>query len=154
MGVTQGPASACTVCLLLSWTVDHRQLSGIKLHTFSYVLDACFIWCACVSSGCCICCIGYTHVLQVYISNISSILDVCCSFCICMFRMLQLLYRYVVSVCFKYFICFKRTLQVFYLDVAYVTVAIHICCNQMFQMFHLFQTTYIATNASCCKWFY
>jgi hypothetical protein len=33
---------------------------------------------ACVLSGCCICCNGYTRILQVYVSNVSSVSEVCC----------------------------------------------------------------------------
>jgi hypothetical protein len=89
---------------------------------------------ASVLSGCCICCNGYTHMLQVYVSNVSAIfkrmlqvfyLDM-------MLHMLHWLYTYVTSVRFKYLSCFKHKLQVFYLDVAYIAVAIHICCKCMF----------------------
>ena len=76
----------------------------------------------CVSFGCCN---GYTCMLQVYVSNVLSILDVCCTCFIWMLYMFQWLYTYVASVYSKCFISFRRMLQVFYLDAAYVAVAIH-----------------------------
>jgi hypothetical protein len=36
---------------------------------------------ASVLSGCCICCRGYTHMLQEYVPNISPVLDICCRKC-------------------------------------------------------------------------
>jgi hypothetical protein len=35
--------------------------------------------CKCVLSGCCICCTGYTRMLQVYVSNVSAVSKVCCN---------------------------------------------------------------------------
>jgi hypothetical protein len=34
---------------------------------------------ACVLFECCICCSGYNHMLQAYVPNVSSVLDICCS---------------------------------------------------------------------------
>ena len=51
----------------------------------------------CISSRCCICCNGYTRMLQVYVSNISAVSNVCCKCFIRMWHMLQWPYTYVVS---------------------------------------------------------
>jgi hypothetical protein len=104
-----------------------RMRSMCMFHMFD--LDVAF-----VSSGCFICCNGHTHILQLYLPNVSPISSGCCMFSYgcCM---LQLLYPYVASVCFKCFSCFRSMLQVFYLDVADVAVTIPICCTSMFQMF-------------------
>jgi hypothetical protein len=77
----------------------------------------------------------YTYV-AVYVSNVSSVSDVCCKCFICMFHMLQWLYTYDESVCFKCFICFIYLLQVFFSRC--VAVAMHISCKRMFQCFTCF----------------
>jgi hypothetical protein len=64
------------------------------------------------SSGCCICCSGYTRILQVYVPNVSPILDVFCKYFIWM-----LLYIAVVI-----HICRKRAFQLFHL--------VSVCCNR------------------------
>jgi hypothetical protein len=74
--------------------------------------------------------------VAVYVSNISSVSDVCCKCFICMFHMLQWLYTYVESVCFKCFIYFRRMLQVFFSRC--VAVTMHISCKCMFQCFTCF----------------
>ena len=50
-------------------------------------------------SGCCTCCIGYTCIIQVYVLNISFVLDVCCNCFICMLHMFPMTAR--VSWCFR-----------------------------------------------------
>jgi hypothetical protein len=84
------------------------------------------------------------------VAHVAMVIHVCCK---CMFQILQLFSNACASVCFKCSSSFKRMLQIFYLDVVYDAVAIHICCKHMFRMFHLFQT-YVAANASCCKYFH
>jgi hypothetical protein len=67
-----------------------------KLHwLYTYVASVCFKCFSCFKhmlqvflSGCCICCDGYTRILQVYVLNVSFVLDVCCSKCF----MLQVLH--------------------------------------------------------------
>jgi hypothetical protein len=90
----------------------------------AYVAMAILICCKCmfeistisnvgwsVLSRCCICCTAYTHILQVYVSNISAVCNTCCKCFIWMLHILQWPYTYVASVCCKCFICFGRTLQ-------------------------------------------
>jgi hypothetical protein len=66
--------------------------------------------CKCLSRRC-ICCNGYTRMLQVYISNILAVSEVCCKClsgcCICCSGYTHILQTYV----FKCFICFKHILQ-------------------------------------------
>jgi hypothetical protein len=88
----------------------------------SCVLDLCFIYvssrcCKCrsvvvyvavttyvasVLSGCCICCTGYTRMLQVHVSKVSTVLNVCCKcfiwICICCIAYTHMLQAYVVNV--------------------------------------------------------
>ena len=67
---------------------------------------------------CCICCNGYTCMLQAYVPNVSSVFrrmlqmclfdvayvsHICCK---CFIWMLHMFHTYGVSVCSKYFICF------------------------------------------------
>jgi hypothetical protein len=58
---------------------------------------------------------GIRCMLQVYISNVSDVLEVRCK-------------------------CFIRML-----DVAYVAMVVHICCKRLSPMFHLFFHTYVTT---------
>ena len=131
-------------------TVDCLQLSvGPKFsatpwHRTMYVscvLDICCNWmlhvfhldvASVVSSGCCICCICYTRMLQVYVLKcficfrrmLQVFLSVYCIYCNGYTRMLQV---YVSNVSAISNVCCKM----FYLDVAYVVVAIHICCKHI-----------------------
>ena len=77
-------------------------------------------------SGCCTCCNGYICMLQVYVSNVSDVSEVCC----------KCLYIDVAKV--------DR-------DVAHVVMAIHVCFKCMFQIFHLFQTNVASVLSRCCK---
>jgi hypothetical protein len=74
----------------------HSNVSSV----FSLMLQQVF-HAASVLSGCCICCSGYTHMLQVYVSSVSAILDVCRKCFIWILHMLQWLYTYVASLYFK-----------------------------------------------------
>jgi hypothetical protein len=90
--------------------------------------------------------------LQVYVSNVSVVSNVCCKCFIWMLHMLQWLYTYVASVCLKCYCCFKRILQVFYLDVAYFAVAIHMLQVYVYKCFIRFgcmlqQMLYVASVA-------
>jgi len=100
---------------------------------------------------------GYTRMLQVYISNVLSIyvlyvamaihvcdmfvlnvsivLNVCCKCFIMMLHMLQWLYIYVATVCFKCFTCFRCMLQQV-LHIASVFISRHKHFRCMFHMFH------------------
>jgi len=64
---------------------------------------------ASVLSGCCICCTGYTRMLQVYVSNVSAVSNVCCKCFIWMLHMLQchthMLHANVVNVSFVSGVC-------------------------------------------------
>jgi hypothetical protein len=53
--------------------------------------------------------------LQVYVLNVSAVLNVCC----------KCIYLNVAYVALAIHVCCKCMLQVFYLDVAYVAVLIH-----------------------------
>jgi hypothetical protein len=62
-------------------------------------------------------CIEILCMLQVYILNVSDVLEICyksrlgcCTCC-------NELYTYLLSVCSKCFICFRRMLQVFHFDI-------------------------------------
>ena len=70
--------------------------------------------------------------LQVYVSNVSAVSNVCCKClsrcCICCIGYTRMLQVYVINVSAFSNVCCK----VLYLDVAYVAVAIHICCKCMF----------------------
>jgi hypothetical protein len=70
---------------------------------------------ASVLSGYCICCNGYTHMLQDYVSPIS---DICCSNC----SMLQV-FLLACTVCF---ICFRCIFHMFHLNVVCVSSG---CCK-------------------------
>jgi hypothetical protein len=70
---------------------------------------------ASVLSGCCICCSGYTRILQVYVPNVSTVASVLSKYCICCSGYTHMLQAYVSNVslvsdvfCSKYFM-----LQVF-----------------------------------------
>jgi hypothetical protein len=49
----------------------------------------------------------FTHMLQVYVLNVSPIFDVCCKCFIWMLHMLKWLYIYVANVCFNCFTLFQ-----------------------------------------------
>jgi hypothetical protein len=68
--------------------------------------------------------------LETFVQNISSVLDVSCNKCFIL--MLHMFPTYVASVLSGCCICFTHILQVFYLDVAYVS---HMCCNTIFKCF-------------------
>ena len=69
---------------------------------------------ASIVSGCCIC---FTHMLQVYVLNVSVVSILRCNKCFhvasCKFFiwMLHMFHTHVASVCSKYFICFRRMLH-------------------------------------------
>ena len=69
---------------------------------------------ASVSEACCKC---FRDMLQAFVQNVSSILDVRC--------------KHFLSGCFT---CFTHMLQ------EYVRNVSHICCKSMFKMFQLFQS--------------
>jgi hypothetical protein len=97
-----------------------------------------------VLSGYCICCNGYTRMLQVYVSAAS---NVCCRRFTWMLHIMQLLYMYVVSVCLKYFSCLKHMLQVF-------LFRCHICCIGYTLMLQVYVSNVLAVLNVCCKYFY
>jgi hypothetical protein len=71
------------------------------------------------------------HMLQVYVSSVSAVSNICCKCFILMLYMLQWLYTYVANVCFKCFTYFGRMLQVFYLDVV-------VCCHGYTRMLQMY----------------
>jgi hypothetical protein len=92
---------------------------------------------ASVSYGCCICCNGYTCMLQVYVPNVLSVSQtyvasvnlnvayvsrICCKCLIWMLHMLATAFK-----CFRAFYkCFRRMLQEFRI---YVASGLSECCN-------------------------
>jgi hypothetical protein len=83
-------SDVCCICFI--WMLQSR--SGV-----AYIATAIHVWCKCmfqlfqmyvvsVLSGCCICCTGYTRMLQVYDSNISAVSNVCCKCFIWILHML------------------------------------------------------------------
>ena len=50
---------------------------------------------------------------------VSSVLDICCKYFICMLHMLRRLYTYVASACSKYFSYFRHMFQVFHVSSVY-----------------------------------
>jgi hypothetical protein len=96
--------------------------------------------------------------LQVYVSNVLAVSNICCKCFILMLYMLQWPYTYVASICFKCFICFRRMLQVFYLDVPYVLMVIHIMVSIYSKCFICLDVCYkciyldvAVTIYICCK---
>jgi hypothetical protein len=90
-------------------------------------------------SGCCICCNGYTRMLQAYVSNVSSVFQ---TYVANVFIwMLHMFHTYVASIlsgcctCFyNYFSSvFQVFLQVFHMHVSSVSFAF----RRMLKMFHL-----------------
>ena len=131
-------SSGCCMCFILmlymlQWlytyvlSVCFKYFSCFKLMLPIFYLDVACVYLdvVCLLSRFCICCNGYSRMLQVYVSNIPFVLDVCWKYFIWMLHMFQWLYTYVARVYSK---CFRCMLQVFYLNVAHVAVAIHICC--------------------------
>jgi hypothetical protein len=121
------------------WTHVRFMRFRCMLHMFYLILQK-WIWC-------CICCNNYTRMLQVYVSNVSAVLNICCKCFIWMLHMLQWLYTYVASVCFKCFSCFKRTLQVFLSRCC-------ICCSAYTHTLQAYVVNISSVSYICCsKWF-
>jgi hypothetical protein len=64
------------------------------------MLQVCFPNVLAVSFGRCICCSGYTHILQVYVPNVSPISDVCC-------KCVYLDVAVIIHICCKRFTWFQ-----------------------------------------------
>jgi hypothetical protein len=82
-----------------------------------------------VSSRCCICCNDYTRILQVYVSNISVVLNIYC-------KMLYTLQVYVSNICCK---CFLSRCC--------------ICCNGYTSMLQVYVSNISAVLNVYCKCF-
>ena len=104
--------------------------------------------------------------LQVYVSNILAVSNVCCKCFIYMLHMLHWIYTYVASVCFKYFIYFRRMLQVFiwmmcmfqwlytYVASVYSVSSVSDICYKCFiWILHILQLLYKYVASVCCKCF-
>ena len=99
-------------------------------------------------SGCCICCNGYTRMLQAFVPNVLAISDGCCTCFICVLHMFHTYVASVSSECCIYFhtyvesvssrccvcfamsthvfpSCFERMLQMFPLDIAKIDLVLH-----------------------------
>jgi hypothetical protein len=95
---------------------------------------------ATVSSECCICCSGYTRMLQVCFSNASVVSSRCCICCCSYTRMLQV---YVVNVSpISHVRC-----KCFIWILLYIAMVIYICCKRLFQLFHLI----LVCCSRCCS---
>jgi hypothetical protein len=103
--------------------------------------------CGCCKSRsrCCICCNGYTCMLQVSIPNVSAVSDV-------WYMRVYLGVAYVSHLCCK---CFIRMLHMFHIDVAYILQWLHTyffsCFWRMLQVFQLFRTYVANVSSRCCK---
>jgi hypothetical protein len=107
--------------------------------------------CGCCKSrsGCCICCNGYTRMLQASVPNVSAVSDGCCT---CFIWVLHMFYTYVASVLSRCCICFTLMLQVFHTDVVYVfnmcfPRVSNVCCKY----FNCFRTYVANIFSRCCK---
>ena len=117
--------SGCTSCSLPSLDVASACCKHMFQVFYMYVAS---VSCECCKTrlGCCICCNGYTHMLQASVPNISDVSDGCCT---CFVWMFHMFHTYVASF--------------FYLGVAYVS---HLCCKCFIRMLHMF-------SHICCKCF-
>jgi hypothetical protein len=95
---------------------------------------------ASVLSVCFICCNGYIRMLKVYVSNVSSISDVCCK---CFFSRCVAVTMHISCKCmFQCFTCFTRMLQ----HVLHV-VSVFISGRNMFYAFQMY------VSSECCMFF-
>jgi hypothetical protein len=79
-------ASVCFICFRCMLQAFYRYVSYVAtIHVCCKCMFQMFhlfqTYVASVLSGYCIRCSGYTHMLQPYVSNISHVLDLCCSKC-------------------------------------------------------------------------
>jgi hypothetical protein len=92
--------------------------------------------------------------LQVYVSNISVISNVCCKcfyldvamaahVCFkCIFQMFQLFQIYVASVLSRYWTCCTSYTSILQLYVLNVSAVLNVCCKYFIWMLHLLQWSY------------
>jgi hypothetical protein len=87
--------------------------------------------------------------LQVCVSNISAISNICCK---CFIWMLHNYsdYSCILQVCFPNILAVSSRCCMFSSGCAYVAVAIHVRCKCIFQMFHMFHTYVASVLSGCC----
>jgi hypothetical protein len=93
----------CFMCMCLSGCHMCFSRCCICCNGYTHMLQMYLPNVSAVLSGCCICCNGYMRILWVYVTNVSPISYTCCKCFIWMLHMLQLLYTYVAIVCFNWF---------------------------------------------------
>jgi hypothetical protein len=59
----------CCKCMFQMFQLFQTYVASVLSVHMDVVCDSC---------GCCICCNGHTRILQVYVSNVSVVLNVCC----------------------------------------------------------------------------
>jgi hypothetical protein len=96
----------------------------------SVLMHVASVLCGCYKSrsGCCICCNGYTHILQASVPNVSIISYIRCT---CFMWVLHMFHTYIASVSSGCCICFTYNMQGFHLDVAYVLQWLHMCFSRV-----------------------
>jgi hypothetical protein len=92
-------------------------------------------------------CNNYTRMLQVYVSNVSAVLNIYYKCFIWMLHILHWLYTYVASAYFKCFIYLKRMLQAFYWNVC-------ICCSVHTHMLQAYIVNVSSISDVCCSKFF
>jgi hypothetical protein len=93
-----------------------------------YVASVSYGCCKCNRSGCCICCNGYTPMLQAFVPNVSSVFSYVCCKCV---------YLDVAYVSHIYCKCFLWMLHMFCNGFSNVSMCFCKYFGCMFQVFHL-----------------
>jgi hypothetical protein len=93
-------SSGCCICFSGYNICCKRPFK--MFHLFQTYAPSVLSGCCMVSSRWCVCFIWMLHMLQVYVSNVSSVLVACCKCFIWMLHMFQWLYTYVASIHSKY----------------------------------------------------
>jgi hypothetical protein len=89
-------------------------------------------------SWCCTCYNGYTRMFQVYVLNVSTVLDVCCKYFYLNVAKVDLNVAYTCMLQSYFpsgFRCFIRVVQVFHMHVLIVSFVFFVCCNCSIWMF-------------------
>ena len=143
-------------CLQLSVGPNFSATPWHRTMYVSCVLDVCCNWmlhvfhlnvASVVSPGCCICCIGYTRMLQVYVLKcficfrrmlqvFLSVYCICCNAihvcCKCMFQMFHLFQTYVASVLSGCCICCSRYTLMLQVYISNISPVYDVCCSKCF----------------------
>jgi hypothetical protein len=100
MQISRVDCSPALCCIVQKKKDENRMLQEYvsNILDVSEVFASVVYQCCKSRSGCCTCCNGYTRIIQVYVLNISCVLDVCCKS-----RFGCCIYMHVASICFKCF---------------------------------------------------